>query len=75
MRGIKFCSLSLYNNSKKKYKVFSKNSVILDYHIGKSYYVHIGNRFFILLVESKMKGFKFGDFCLTRKSFSHKDKK
>ena len=75
MKGIKFCSLSLLNKKNKKIKVFSRNSFILDYHIGKTFYVHIGNKFFILAVEPKMKGFRFGDFCLTRKQFSHKNKK
>jgi small subunit ribosomal protein S19 len=74
MKGIKFCSLETLNTDKKKIKIFSRNSIILDYHIGKTFYVHVGNRFFILSVDSRMKGYRFGDFCMTRKPFSHKKK-
>ena len=74
MKGISFCSLESLKK-KKKNKIFNRNSVILDYHIGKTFHVHVGNRFFILLINSNMKGFRFGDFCITRKPFSHKKKK
>lgn len=75
MHKIKFCSLSVLNIKKKKKKIFSRNSVILDYHVGKTFYVHNGHKFFSLLISSRMKGHRFGEFCLTRKQFSHKNKK
>jgi small subunit ribosomal protein S19 len=75
MNKIKFCDLSVLNITKKKKKVLSRNSVILDYHIGKTFYVHNGHKFLPILVSSRMKGYRFGEFCLTRKHFSHKNKK
>ena len=75
MKGIKFCSLDTLNITNKKKKIFVRSSVILKYHIGKNFHVHTGNKFTILLVSRAMLGFRFGDFCLTRKSFSHKKKK
>ena len=76
MNKIKFCDASLINKKKqKKIKIFSRSSVILSHHVGQNFYVHVGNRFFVLLVKEEMKGFRFGEFCLTRKQFSHKKKK
>mgnify|MGYP000022312549 CR=1 FL=1 len=74
MKKIKFCDLSLLGKSKKN-KVFSRSSVILDNHIGKVFNIHNGRDFFSILVNSRMKGHRFGEFCLTRKHFSHKNKK
>ena len=75
MNKIKFCHLSTLDIKKKKKKIFSRSSIILDHHVGKDYYVHVGNKFFLLSINSKMKGHRFGEFCLTRKQFSHKKKK
>lgn len=75
MNKIKFCSLATLNMQRRKKKIFSRNSVILDYHVGKTFYIHNGLNFFSLLVRSRMKGHYFGEFCLTRKQFSHKNKK
>jgi len=69
---INFCNLSAID--KKNKKIMSRNSSILDYHVGKSFYVHKGNGFNEVFINPRMKGFCFGDFCLTRKPFSHKNK-
>jgi ribosomal protein S19 len=73
MNKIKFCSLSALN--RKKGKTFSRSSIILDYHIGNTLPVHDGRRLFYLTISSRMRGYRFGEFCLTRKQFSHKKKK
>lgn len=75
MNKVKFCSLSNININKKKKKILSRDSFILDCHVGQTFYVHRGNKFMPLVINSRMKGFRFGDFCLTRKQFSHKKKK
>jgi small subunit ribosomal protein S19 len=73
-KKIRFCdSVTLYKNS--NLKIFSRNSVILENHLGKTFQIHVGNKFVSLLVTSRMVGHKFGEFCLTRKQFSHKKKK
>ena len=74
IKKINFCEKSSINKTNKK-KIFSRNSCILDCHIGKTLHVHNGKSFIPLLVSKKMKGFRFGDFCFTRKEFSHKNKK
>lgn len=76
MNRVKFCDSSLINlKNRKKKKIFSRSSIILEHHVGHSFYVHTGNKFFLLSVTPQMKGFRFGEFCLTRKQFSHKKKK
>jgi ribosomal protein S19 len=75
MSKINFCNLIVLNTRQKKNKILSRNSVILDYHVGKTFFVHNGHKFLSLLVSSRMKGHRFGEFCLTRKQFSHKNKK
>lgn len=75
MNKIKFCNLSVLNINKKKKKILSRNSVILDCHVGKTFHIHNGHKFLSILVSSRMKGHRFGEFCLTRKHFSHKNKK
>ena len=49
MKGIKFCSLDTLNITNKKKKIFVRSSVILKYHVGKTFYVHTGNKIGILL--------------------------
>ncbi len=75
MSKINFCNLIVLNTRQKKNKILSRNSKILDYHIGKSFFIHNGYKFLSLLVSPRMKGHCFGEFCLTRKQFSHKNKK
>jgi small subunit ribosomal protein S19 len=73
-KKIQFCNITtLYKSS--NLKTFSRNSVILENHVGKTFQVHVGNKFFPLLITSRMVGHKFGEFCSTRKHFSHKKKK
>ena len=75
MKGIQFCSVNSLRLKKKQNKILSRSSIILEYHVGKSFYVHNGIKFNLITVTSRMKGHRFGEFCLTRKSFSHKKKK
>ncbi len=75
MKKIKFCDISNINIKKKKKKIFSRNSFILDCHVGHIFHVHRGNKFLLLKILPELIGFKFGDFILTRKNFSHKKKK
>lgn len=75
MKKLKFCSLESLRLNKKQNKILSRSSIILDCHIGKNIYIHNGKKFNLLNVTSRMKGYRFGEFCLTRKSFSHKKKK
>jgi len=74
MRKINFCDIATINIKEKKKKILSRGSTILDCHIGKTFYIHKGNGFKPIIINSRMKGFRFGDFCLTRKQFSHKKK-
>jgi ribosomal protein S19 len=75
MKKLNFCSLSTLRFRKKnKSKVLSRNSRILDYHVGNFFYIHNGHKFYSLFVSSRMKGHCFGEFCSTRKQFSHKKK-
>lgn len=79
MRGIQFCNLDTLNyrqeQVKIKVKILSRDSIILDQHVGKSFFVHTGRSFYKILVNSRMKGHRFGEFCLTRVPFVHKRKK
>ena len=75
MNKINFCSLIVFNTHQKKNKILSRSSVILDYHIGQTVFVHNGYKFLPVVVSSRMKGHRFGEFCFTRKQFSHKNKK
>lgn len=69
MNKIKFTSPFL------KEKKISRDSIIFPYHVGKTFNVHDGQKTVPLLVSSNMRGYRFGEFCLTRKRFSHKKKK
>jgi ribosomal protein S19 len=73
---VKFCDAAVLNLIKSnKKKILSRSSIILDCHVGKVFNVHRGNKFVPLTINPRMKGYRFGDFCLTRKQFSHKKKK
>jgi ribosomal protein S19 len=72
IKKTKFCNLKFINNGTN---TISRNSIILNFHVGKVFYVHNGLKFFSVTVNTRMVGYKFGEFCLTRKPFSHKKKK
>ena len=72
---VKFCDSSVLKLKSNKKNILSRSSVILDCHVGKSFNIHRGNKFIPLVINHRMKGYRFGDFCLTRKQFSHKNKK
>jgi len=52
-----------------------KNSLIVPQCVGFIFQVHTGRDLEKLKINSDMVGFKFGEFCLTRKPFSFKKKK
>ena len=58
MNKINFCSLIVFNTHQKKNKILSRSSVILDYHIGQTVFVHNGYKFLPVVVSSRMKGNK-----------------
>jgi len=72
-KKVNFCNSSILKQSDTE--IFSRSSIILEHHVGNTFQVHTGNKFFSLLVTSRMVGYRFGEFCLTRKQFSHKKKK
>lgn len=72
---VKFCNADVLNLKNNKKNILSRSSVILDCHVGKVFNIHIGNKFIPLIVNYRMKGYRFGDFCLTRKKFFHKNKR
>lgn len=78
MNKIKYCSNSFGNKNDKKFKKSKKirrNCTILKYHVDKTFNIHNGKNFILLTVNSNMVGHRFGEFCLTRQSFSFKKKK
>jgi len=56
-------------------KVWSRNSIIPKILTGKNVYVYNGKIFKKLTVLVEHIGFKFGDFCFTRKNSKKKIKK
>ena len=72
IKKVKFCNLKFTD---KKIEKISRNSKILNFHVGKTFDVHNGLNFSNVVINSRMVGYRFGEFCLTRKPFSHKKKK
>jgi small subunit ribosomal protein S19 len=58
---------SLRNKKRKIIKVRARNSTITSNMIGSQIHIYNGIRYIPLTVTSKMLGFKFGDFSITRK--------
>ena len=54
---------------KNFFKIWSRNSAIPSFLIGKTVLVHNGKQFNKVLITREKIGFKFGEFSLTRKYF------
>jgi len=61
--------------SKKKVKVWSRNSVIPSALINKQVLVHNGKAFKSVFITREKVGFKFGEFSFTRTKGTKKTKK
>ena len=62
----------LKKNKKTKknfFKIWSRNSSIPSFLIGKTVFVHNGKQFHKVLITREKIGFKFGEFSMTRKHF------
>ena len=58
-------SVNLRNDS--NIKIWCRNNVIPESLLGKRILIHNGNSFKRVLIVREKIGFKFGDFCITRK--------
>lgn len=58
-------------------KLYTKNSIITSWYIGKKVKIYCGNKFINLEITRGMVGYKFGQFIMTKRmgSFIHKKKK
>lgn len=52
---------------KKKFKIWSRNSVIPEFLLGQTVLVHNGKEFKNVVVTREKLGYKFGEFSFTRK--------
>lgn len=68
-------SKSCILKQKTSYKIWSRSSVIPFSLIGSSTLVHDGKQFKKLFINREKVGFKFGEFCFTRKSTKKTKKK
>ena len=59
--------LNVKSNS-NYFNIWSRRSVISSNFISKKVFVYTGNRFKPVFVTRDKVGFKFGEFCKTRKS-------
>jgi len=53
----------------KNVKIWSRNSAIPSFFLGKTVLVHNGKQFNKVVITREKIGYKFGEFSLTRKSF------
>jgi small subunit ribosomal protein S19 len=66
-----FLSNSILKNAfLEKTEIWSRNSVIPSFLIGKTVCVHNGKEFKRFIITREKVGYKFGDFSFTRKVFS-----
>jgi small subunit ribosomal protein S19 len=59
------------NNKTIPIKTWSRRSVILPNFVGYTFNVHNGFKFNVLKIKEEMVGYKFGEFCFTRKPAIH----
>lgn len=59
--------LSKLNQNKKQLKIWSRRSVIPAFLIGANVLIYNGKEFKKLKITREKVGFKFGEFCTTRK--------
>lgn len=55
-------------------KVWSRDSIILSKFISYKFLIHSGKIFKNLSITREKVGYKFGEFCTTRATYSHKNK-
>jgi ribosomal protein S19 len=55
------------NNPKKQVKLWSRRSVIPSFLLGSTVLVYNGKEFKKILITREKIGFKFGEFCTTRR--------
>ena len=71
----------LYKKNLKKFKdnytktKISRNTEILPQFLEQTFNVYNGKKYAEILVTEEMIGYKFGEFCSTRKRFFFKKKK
>ncbi len=66
--------LKTTQNSKKQIKVWSRRSVIPSFLVGSTVLVYNGKEFKKIIITREKVGFKFGEFCTTRR-YKSKSKK
>jgi small subunit ribosomal protein S19 len=54
--------------SQKRTKIWSRSSVIPNYLVGETVFVHNGKEFKRVVITREKIGYKFGEFSLTRKT-------
>lgn len=72
MNKLKFLSKFSKEINKEGIKTISRNSIISNFHIDKSFYVHNGHKFILVNVNWRMEGYYFGEFAKTRGVFGFK---
>lgn len=55
------------NQKKKQLKIWSRRSVIPAFLIGTNVFIYSGKEFKKVKITREKVGFKFGEFCTTRK--------
>lgn len=73
-----FIDSNLYNkliSNDKVISTFSRNSVITDLCVGKTFLVHNGMSFYKVQISDSMLGKKLGEFILSKKKVIFKKKK
>jgi len=66
--------LKVSDNSKKQIKIWSRRSVIPSFLIGDTVLIYNGKEFKKVAITREKVGFKFGEFCTTRR-YKSKSKK
>jgi ribosomal protein S19 len=67
---IPFVALCFNKNSflkNKNLKIWSRKSTIPEFLVGKQISIHNGQKFKKILITRDIVGYKFGDFCSTKK--------
>ncbi len=59
--------IKLSNQNKKQLKVWSRRSVIPAFLIGTTVLIYSGKEFKKVKITREKVGFKFGEFCTTRR--------
>ncbi len=65
----------LKKNKKNFFKIWSRNSAIPSFFVGKTALVYNGKQFHKVFITREKVGYKFGEFSLTRKNFKKEIRK